>query len=61
MTRYFVNYKLNGKNQHSEYSDFAKAKNNAVRMSKNDKFENVRVLVAEFDSNNKLHQIVYKF
>ena len=61
MTRYSVNYKWNGKKQHSEYKNFANAKNDAVRLSKDSRFEDVKVLVASFDENNKLHQVVYNF
>lgn len=61
MTRYFVNCKLDGKIRHSEYKDFPTAKNAAARLSKDSRFEDVHVLVASFDANNKLHQVVYNF
>ena len=61
MERYFVNSKVNGKAKHIECKDFPKAKALAVQLAKNGVNESVKVLVASYDSEGKLHQVVYNF
>ena len=61
MERYFVNSKVEGKAKHVECKSFQKAKALAIALSKDSMAECVKVLVASYDGDGKLHQVVYNF